>query len=178
MTIPRKGNTNAVPRGVGNPRRHGEPTISEPTPEGGSNAKDTGNKRMSTYTQICYHIVFSTRNRDPVLTVGGRPPLFRYIWGIVTRGVEVACYRIISTLDHVHILSSLHPSRSLADFVKDIKVASSYSIEENKRAFPGFTHWQAGYGAFTHSRQDRDPLIAYTQRPRRPTTERYRSQMN
>jgi putative transposase len=129
----------------------------EPTPKGSN--RRPGNKGKSTYTQICYHIVFSTKNRDLVLAVGGRPHLFRYIWGIVGRS-RSRQYRTNSTLDHVHILSSLHPRCSLADFVKDIKVASSYWIKENN-VLPGFTHWHAGYGAFTHSRQDRDPLIAY-----------------
>lgn len=38
---------------------------------------------MSTYTQICYHIVFSTKNREPVLQEDRRTDLFRYIWGIL-----------------------------------------------------------------------------------------------
>ena len=38
---------------------------------------------MSTFTQIHYHIVFSTKNREPVLRADGREELFRYIWGII-----------------------------------------------------------------------------------------------
>jgi putative transposase len=128
-----------------------------PTPKGSTRRPDdTG---MSTYTQICYHIVFSTKGRDPILAADGRPHLFRYIWGIVNKR-QSHLYRINSTLDHVHLLSSVHPSCSLADFVKDIKVASSHWIKE-RNLFPGFTSWQAGYGAFTHNRNDRDRLIEY-----------------
>jgi len=114
---------------------------------------------VSTYTQICYHIVFSTKNREPVLAAGARPELFRYIWGIVNAR-RTHLYRINGTTDHVHILSNLHPSCALADFVKDIKVASSLWIKE-QHVFPGFTNWQAGYGAFTHNRSDQDHLIEY-----------------
>ncbi|MBM4329213.1 MAG: IS200/IS605 family transposase [Deltaproteobacteria bacterium] len=114
---------------------------------------------MSTYTQIYYHIVFSTKNRDPALTSDRRPDLFRYIWGIVKKR-RSRLYRINGTLDHVHMLSSLHQSCSLADFVRDIKAGSSYWIKED-RVFPGFSNWQAGYGAFTHGMSDRDILIEY-----------------
>lgn len=114
---------------------------------------------MSTFTQICYHIVFSTKNRDPVLSVDGRLALFGYVWGIIKKR-RSRLYRINCTLDHMHILSSLHPSCSLATFVKDIKVGSSHWIKEHK-VFPGFTNWQAGYGAFTHNRDDRRHLIEY-----------------
>ncbi len=38
---------------------------------------------MSTYTQIYYHLVFSTRDRQPVLCADFKEDLLRYIWGIV-----------------------------------------------------------------------------------------------
>ena len=38
---------------------------------------------MATYTQIIYHIVFATKNRERVLDKPRREDLFRYIWGII-----------------------------------------------------------------------------------------------
>ncbi|HUT55336.1 MAG TPA: transposase [bacterium] len=38
---------------------------------------------MSTYTQIYYHVIFSTKDRRPVLTKDRREELFRYIWGVI-----------------------------------------------------------------------------------------------
>ncbi len=114
---------------------------------------------MSTYTQIYYHIVFSTRQRDPVLHESARESLFRYTWGIIK---ERNChlYRVNGTSDHLHILTSLHSTVSLANLVKDIKGGLSYWIKAN-RVFPDFDRWQNGYGAFTHSRRDKDRLINY-----------------
>ena len=60
----------------------------------------------------------------------------------------------------MHILSSLHPSRSLSDLVKEIKVGSSHWIKRN-RVFTSFRGWQDGYAAFTHSKQDKERLIKY-----------------
>jgi putative transposase len=114
---------------------------------------------MSRYTQIYYHIVFSTKERAPVLARAGREDLFRYIWGIISAS-KSRLYRINGTPDHVHLLSSLHPTVSLSDFVKQIKGKSSYWIKKNN-IFPDFSNWQVGYGAFTHSSQDKDRLIEY-----------------
>jgi putative transposase len=114
---------------------------------------------MSTYTQIFYHIVFSTKGREPVLVPTGREAMFRYVWGMMNAR-DSRLYQVNGTLDHVHILTGLHPSRSLADFVKEIKVSSSHWIKTNC-TFAGFPGWQAGYGAFTHSKQDQERLIQY-----------------
>lgn len=114
---------------------------------------------MSTFTQIYYHLVFSTKNREPVLDRPGREEFFRYVWGII-RNKDCHLYRINAVEDHVHILTSLHPIVALADFIKDIKVASNEWIKA-KRIFPRFDAWQEGYGAFTAANADKDRLIEY-----------------
>ncbi|MBC8379852.1 MAG: transposase, partial [Planctomycetes bacterium] len=70
---------------------------------------------MSTYTQIIYHIVFSTKNRQGVLDVEQHEKLFRYIWGIV-KNKQSVLHQVNGVTDHLHILTSLHPSIALADF--------------------------------------------------------------
>jgi putative transposase len=114
---------------------------------------------MSTYTQILYHIVFSTKNRERTLSGDRRTELYKYIWGVV-QNKDSHLYRINGVEDHIHIFSSLHPSLALSDFVKDIKVSSSSWIK-NHHVFPQFTHWQEGYGAFTLSIKEKDTLIEY-----------------
>ena len=114
---------------------------------------------MATYTQIIYHIVFSTKYRCRELTQKAREPLFRYIWGIIKRKSS-HLYRIGGTEDHIHILSSVHPSESLASFVRDIKAVSSKWMK-HRNVPRGFCGWQDGYGAFTHSMSEKDRLIKY-----------------
>jgi len=127
------------------------------TPTGSYNiAQQTG---MATYTQIIYHIVFATKHRERVLEKARREDLFRYMWGIV-KNHEAHLFRINGIEDHVHILTSLHPTVTLADLVKAIKTGSSKWIRE-ENVFPQFSHWQEGYGAFTHSIRDKDTLIEY-----------------
>ena len=114
---------------------------------------------MSTHTQIYYHIVFSTKDRIPVLKAERRKDLYRYIWGIV-KNRSCHLYRVNGPEDHVHILTSLHPTVNLADFVKEIKTGTSLWIKANS-VFACFSHWQDGYAAFTHSKYEIDPLIEY-----------------
>jgi putative transposase len=116
---------------------------------------------MSTHTAISYYIVFSTKNRIPVLEGARREELLRYIWGII-KNRHSRLHRINGVEDHLHILSSLHSTVSLADFVKDIKTGSTLWIKANS-VFKRFSHWQEGYAAFTCSKHDIDGLIEYIQ---------------
>lgn len=114
---------------------------------------------MSTYTQTLYQIVFSTKHRQPTLAKEGREALFKFIWGIL-KNKRCHLYRINGVEDHLHIVTSLHPSVALADLVKDIKLASSDHIKETV-LFPDFGGWQDGYGAFTYAFSAKDNLIRY-----------------
>lgn len=114
---------------------------------------------MSTYTQIIYQIVFGTKNREHSLFTENRPALFKYITGIL-QNKKCHLYQIGGVTDHLHIVTHIHPSISLSSLVKDIKLASSEYIKEQK-LFPVFNGWQKGYGAFTYSRKEKDRLIEY-----------------
>ena len=114
---------------------------------------------MSTYTQILYQIVFSTKKRERALTKNNRDELFKYIWGVL-KNKKCHLYRINGVEDHLHIVTHLHPSVSLSSLVKDIKVSSSLYIKE-QNLFKKFTSWQEGYGAFTYSIKEKDRLTEY-----------------
>ena len=114
---------------------------------------------MSTYTQILYQFVFSTKNRIPSLTEANRAELYKYIWGILTQK-KCHLYRIGGITDHIHIVTHVHPTIALANLIKDIKLASS-SFIKNNNLFPEFESWQDGYGAFTYSFNEKDRLIEY-----------------
>ncbi|MFN0175791.1 MAG: IS200/IS605 family transposase [Saprospiraceae bacterium] len=114
---------------------------------------------MSTYTQILYQIVYSTKHRKPTLVKENRAELFKYIWGIL-KNKKCHLYRINGVEDHLHIVTHIHPSIAPAALVKDIKLASSGYIKENG-LFPEFNGWQDGYGAFTYSFSAKSDLISY-----------------
>jgi putative transposase len=114
---------------------------------------------MSSHRQIIYQVVFGTKNRESTIPEDHCEELYKYIWGII-KNKNCKLYRINGIEDHIHILSDLHPSVSLSDYVKDIKVASSLWMKEQGK-FPRFKGWQDGYGAFTYSIREKDILINY-----------------
>jgi REP element-mobilizing transposase RayT len=114
---------------------------------------------MSTYTQILYQIVFSTKEREKTLFENNREQLFRFIWGVL-KNKNCLLYQINGVEDHLHIATHLHPTIALSSLVKDIKVASSLWIKEN-HIFPGFSSWQEGYGGFTYSIKEKGVLVNY-----------------
>jgi REP element-mobilizing transposase RayT len=118
-------------------------------------------RKMSTYTQILYQIVFSTKNRKPVLLKENREKLYKDIWGIL-KNKNCHLYRINGVEDHLHVITHLHPSISLSNLVKDIKLGSSSYMKENQ-LFPDFDGWQEGYAAFTYTVKEKEGLIRYVQ---------------
>lgn len=91
---------------------------------------------MGSYRQIYYQIVFGTKYRKPTVSDDNCEELYKYIWGIVKNN-NSKLYRINGIEDHIHIFCDLHPSIALADFVKDIKVASSIWMKHSG-LFPDF----------------------------------------
>ncbi len=69
-------------------------------------------------------------------------------------------YRINGVENHLHILTDIHPSIALADFMRDIKVSTSMWMKESG-LFPTFNGWAEGYGAFTYSYMDLGRLVEY-----------------
>jgi putative transposase len=113
----------------------------------------------NTYTQLMYHVVFSTKNRQRTLSDVHRELLYRYIWGI-HKNLKCHLYRIGGIDDHVHILSAIPTTWSLADYVKEVKTGSSHWLKEQAE-FRRFEGWQDGYGAFTVTYSGKDSLIEY-----------------
>ena len=85
---------------------------------------------MSSYRQIIFHLTFRTKYNIPAIGLEHKKELYRYIWGII-KNKKCILFQINGIEDHIHILSDLHPSISLADYIKDIKVASSIWAKES-----------------------------------------------
>ncbi len=117
---------------------------------------------MSSYKQIYYQIVFGTKYRKPTISNEYCEELYKYIWGIIDKR-KCKLYRINGIEDHIHIFSDLHPSLSLADYIKDIKIGSSEWMKTTGH-FPDFEGWQVGYGAFTYNIRQRDMIINYVKK--------------
>jgi REP element-mobilizing transposase RayT len=114
---------------------------------------------MNTYRQILYHIIFCTHNRQNSLPTEHHKEQFKYIWGII-KNKQSKLYRINGTENHIHILSDLHQSIALADFIKDIKGSSSKWMKGSGK-FVTFIGWASGYCALTYSIKEKNTIIEY-----------------
>jgi REP element-mobilizing transposase RayT len=114
---------------------------------------------MSTYTQIYYHLVYSTKGRIPALFEDRREKLFHYHWGVLKNN-QCVLYRINAVDDHMHMLMSLHPTIALSNLIRDMKAASTTWMR-GEMGFHDFPGWQVGYGAFTKSYAEKEAVIQY-----------------
>ena len=116
----------------------------------------------NTFTQIFYHIVFSTKDRRPAIRDDRREDLFHYIWGI-NNNLDCHLYRVNAVEDHIHVLTSIHPDVALSKYINAVKTGSSGWIRKNG-VFPNWPGWQIGYGGFTLSIRDKEAVIEYIKR--------------
>jgi REP element-mobilizing transposase RayT len=114
---------------------------------------------MSSYRQLIYHLVFRTKDSLPTIKQEYVDELYAYITGII-KHKNSHLYRINGVENHLHILTDLHPSIALADFMREIKVSTSLWMK-NSGHFPAFKGWAEGYGSFSCSYMDMGRLIDY-----------------
>jgi putative transposase len=112
----------------------------------------------STFLALHYHIVFSTKDRAPLIDTHWHERLHEYLGGTVA-GLEGVTQGVGGVADHVHLLVGLKSTHRLADFMRELKKASSAWVhrEIKLRKFA----WQEGYGAFTVSATARSSVRKY-----------------
>ena len=108
-----------------------------------------------------YHLVWSTKDRRPLIAPDWRDRLYAYMGGILTnRGGRLLA--IGGTADHVHLAVSLPSNLTLADALNALKANSSRWVHENLPSLEHFA-WQQGYSAFTVSKSAESNLLNYIQ---------------
>jgi putative transposase len=110
----------------------------------------------STYSSLHCHIIFSTKNRAPIIADDFRDRLHAYIGGAI-RGMGGKAVEIGGVADHIHILAGLRPSHSLANIVREIKKESNAWARQFNQEFV----WQEGYAAFAVSASHVPAVQAY-----------------
>jgi len=105
------------------------------------------------------HITFSTKNRAPVLKDQAfRKELYAYMAG-VSKQLDGPALIINGVEDHVHLLIKQCKTKSISDYMRELKKTSSLWINQHP-AQSGF-HWQDGYGAFSISPSHVEAVTQY-----------------
>jgi REP element-mobilizing transposase RayT len=111
------------------------------------------------FTNLLYHIIFSTKDRRPIITLDHQTRLYDYIGGII-RGTGGISLGINGVEDHVHCLAKLRPDRALSDVIRDLKSNASGWMHDVFPELSDFS-WQRGYAAFTVSYSNVDSVQRY-----------------
>ena len=111
------------------------------------------------YTKLAYHIVFGTKRREKIITLQLQSRLYRYIGGIISnlKGIPV---EINGMPEHIHILTYVHPTLAISDFLRIIKSNSSKWVNELSDYNYNF-NWASKYGAFTVSESQIENIRKY-----------------
>ena len=109
--------------------------------------------------KVYLHVVFSTKNRIPIIREEIRPNAQAYF---VQVGANLGSYteEIFMMPDHIHWLCTLPRTITIADLVKNVKISSSIKFQELiHRDF----EWQKGYGVFSVSQSKLEIVKKYIQ---------------
>ena len=114
---------------------------------------------MSTYTNLLFHVIYSTKYRKPTVRPDWQDDLYGYIGGIV-RDQKGTLLKIDGVEDHVHWLAKLSPTIAISDVLRTIKANSSKWINERPDVTQKF-EWQSGYAAFSVSESQMTAVAHY-----------------
>ena len=113
----------------------------------------------NSYVDITIHITFHVKTPDCTINRDDLPRLFQYIGGII-RELKGKPIIVGGEPDHVHILTTIPSTLTVADFVMHVKKNSSKWIKTLAPCYRAFA-WQDGYSAFSVSHSVIPKTIAY-----------------
>ena len=129
----------------------GDSEEKSPSPGG---AKDTCPTQQET---SCSTLIFSTRDRLPLIKPDFRADLFAYLGGII-REMRGTALIVNGTMDHVHMLVRTRPAQSPAEIACIVKANSSRWVHEK---WDSKFAWQTGYGVFSVSESNVAAVTKY-----------------
>ena len=105
------------------------------------------------------HYVFSTKDRQKLLTPDIQERLYPYLGGIA-RTNNMKALTVGGVKEHVHMLVSLPSTISIAKGIQLIKGGASKWVNEDLNLRNRF-EWQVGYGAFSIGISQVEKTISY-----------------
>ena len=105
------------------------------------------------------HIVFSTKHREPLISVAHEKELHSYLGGIC-KALECNPIRVGGYTDHIHILCLLSKKMALVKLIEEVKGHSSKWMKTRDESLKNF-YWQNGYGAFSVNPSEIETVVAY-----------------
>ncbi len=112
-----------------------------------------------TYFQNYYHLIWSTKERLPLIPQNSKERVFEYTYGSF-KNADCIPLLVGGMSDHIHMLVEIPPKFPVSEIVREIKICTSKWISVNLENCKGFA-WQEGYGSFTVSSSKKDIVFQY-----------------
>ncbi|MCE7984173.1 MAG: IS200/IS605 family transposase [Caldilinea sp. CFX5] len=119
-----------------------------------------GKEKRMAYWRLCYHFVWTTKDRQPWITPKIERPLYRWLYNEAKK-MYCPFFYIGGMPEHVHVVTAVRPSVAPSDFMHQLKGSSSWFITQE---FHLPFYWQEGYGVFSVSDSLIDTVKAYVLR--------------
>lgn len=111
------------------------------------------------YIKIWIHLIFSTKNREKIITKELKSNLLTHIKeNSITKNIYIVCLNCVT--DHIHFLLSLSNDQTISKVAQLIKGESSFWINKNK-LINGKFEWQDDYIAISVSESMVDKVKEY-----------------
>jgi putative transposase len=120
-----------------------------------------------TYWRLFYHIVWATKNREPLIGAQQEE--------IIRRSIRTTCESASCLIhgigimpDHVHVALSIPPKMSIWEFMHQLKGSSSHLVRQAER--PRSFRWQPEYGVLSFHEDLLPKIVAYVENQRQHHT--------
>jgi REP element-mobilizing transposase RayT len=113
------------------------------------------------YWQLFYHLVWSTKNREPLLIPEAEQSIYGFLVSKAT-GLNGVVYAVGGIVDHVHMVVAIPPAIAVSKFVGQVKGVASTRFNKSGHSQVRF-EWQAEYGAFSFDAKRLPNFIDYVE---------------
>jgi len=110
-------------------------------------------------SSVLVHVIFSTKNHEPFIAPEIETQLHPYM-ATIFRELKSPALALDGTPDHIHVLSALSRTMTIANLIEEVKTSSSKWIKSKGPEFRGF-QWQRGYGAFSIGQSQVETVKSY-----------------
>lgn len=111
------------------------------------------------YWKCYYHIVWGTKNRQPIIKLEHESVIFTCIHKKANL-LKSHVLGINGTSDHLHIGMAIHPSNNLAQLIGQLKGIASHEVNQGFILETPF-QWQESYGVLSVSERDMPTILNY-----------------
>jgi putative transposase len=127
---------------------------------------DTVSIKNSTKTKMAlwrlyYHLVWATKEREPLITSERETQLYSYIIG-KANAVGSIIHAVGGIENHIHLVASIPPRFSISDFVQNLKGSSAHHLNHLSPSQDLFG-WQRGYGVFSMGSKQLEQAVVYVE---------------